>query len=295
MGKKRWQDMTGEELLALRNQQWKEMFDEVTAAGWEIVQLWPEGAPDFNEEYGQVQPRIAVMPAQEGAAASMFLICAGGGFSLKSFNEAKPVAEHFHKLGFNTAILDYRVKPYTRVDACNDALRAIRYLRANAAKYNALPDKIIIGGFSAGGILSALAATRFDYGDPNAEDALERVSSRPDAAVLGYGAFCFASGGGGGLGFDFAKQSELAALSPEKNLRRDGPPFFMFQTTADDPRGVILFSKELADRGIPFEAHIFEGGSHGNGLYDGQNDVEDVPHTAHWSMLAAEWLKNRGF
>jgi len=57
----------------------------------------------------------------------------------------------------------------------------------------------------------------------------------------------------------------------------------------------MSMGKELADMGIPFEARICPGGTHGNGLFDGKNDVEDVPHTAHWSGLAGEWLKDIGF
>lgn len=291
----RWQDMDPEDLKTLRNRQWKDMFAEIESEKWEIVQLWRQGAPNFREEYEQGQPRMAIMPKHTGAPRGMFLICAGGGFGIKSFNEAKPVAERFHELGFNTAILDYRLMPYTRLDACDDAKRAIRYLRANAEMYNTLPDRIAIGGFSAGGQLSGYAATLFDYGNPDAQDELERVSCRPDAAIVCYGAFSPAAHSFAGIGYDAKAQNERAKLSIDKNLRPDSPPFFLFQTALDDPRSVLTMGKELADRGIPFEAHIFEGGSHGNGLYDGRNDTEDVKHTAHWSMLAAEWLKGLGF
>jgi len=295
MAKVRWQDMDPQELHDLRIKQWADMFDEIIAEGWEIVQLWPEGAPGFKEEYGQVQPRIAIMDPHEGEARGFIIFCAGGGFNIKSFNEAKPVAERFHALGFNTAVLDYRLNPYSRLDALADAKRAIRYIRANAAKYNTMPDKIAIGGFSAGGALTGFAATLFDYGDPNAEDELERVSSRPDAAIQCYGSRSSAASTMGQRKYDVAAQNEIAKLSTDKNLRHDCPPFFLFQTAADDPRGVITMGKELADMGIPFEAHIFQGGTHGNGLFDGNCDTEDVPHTAHWSELAGEWLKDLGF
>jgi len=294
MAKVRWQDMDPQVLHDLRVKQWDEMFEEIIAEGWDIVQLWPEGAPGFKEEYGQLQPRIAIKQPHEGAARGFIIFCAGGGFNIKSFNEAKPVAERFYELGFNTAVLDYRLNPYTQLDACADAKRAIRYVRANAAKYNTLPDKIAIGGFSAGGMLTGMAATLFDYGDPDAEDEIERVSSRPDAAIQCYGSMSIASIQGG-LGHDVEAQNKRARLSSDKNLRWDCPPFFLFQTAADDPRGVILMGKELADMGIPFEAHIFQGGTHGNGLFDGNCDTEDVPHTAHWSKLAGEWLSDLGF
>jgi acetyl esterase/lipase len=282
-------------LKASRDAEWAEMYAQMDKDGWETVTLWPEGAPNFKPEYGQVQPRLTILPPHSGNPRGIFIICAGGAFIFKSSNEARPVAEYFRKAGLNTAILDYRVQPYTQLDACEDAKRAIRTLRFNAKKYNILPEKIAIGGFSAGGMLTGLAATMFDYGNPNASDPIERVSSRPDAALQLYGSFSAAAGGAGGLGYDVEKQNEKARLSSDKSLRHDSPPFFLFQTAKDDPRNAITMGKELADLGIPFEIHIFKNGSHGNGLYDGKFGVQDVPHTAHWSMLAVEWLEEMGF
>jgi hypothetical protein len=41
-------------------------------------------------------------------------------------------------------------------------------------------------GFSAGGHLASTASTHFDRGHPAAADPIERVSSRPDFAILAY-------------------------------------------------------------------------------------------------------------
>ena len=99
-------------------------------------------------------------------------------------------------------------------------------------------------------MVSAYTATRFDYGNPDANDPIERVSSRPDAALILYGAMSPASSAGG-LGYDIKKQNEIAQFDNVKNLRYDCPPFFIFQTHEDDPRSAMIFGKELADRGIP--------------------------------------------
>ncbi len=51
-------------------------------------------------------------------------------------------------------------------------------------------------------------------------------------------------------------------------------------------------AKELSDAKIPYELHIFEGGVHGLGLADGENDLGmDVPHITHWAMLCDEWMQ----
>jgi len=283
-----------EEFKKQRDIQWEKMWEEIVLDGVSVHSLWEGDAPDWNQEATGSQPRLALYPVKDNSRGT-FIVCAGGGFMFKSFNEAKPVAEFFGEAGFNTAILDYRVTPHSREVCCKDGVRAVRYLRANAEKLGIPSDKIAIGGFSAGGILSAYTATRFDYGNPNASDPIERVSSRPDAALILYGAMSAASSVGSGLGYDINKQNETARLDNVKNLRYDCPPFFLFQTHGDDPRSAMIFGKELADRGIPFEVHTFANGPHGGGLYNGKDDTPDFPHTSRWAGLAAGWLEELGF
>lgn len=274
-----------EELKPVRDAQWAAMWTELQAEGIQAKRLYPD----------RDMPRLALLPVHQKAARGTVIVCAGGAFQFKSFNEAKPVAAFFHAQGLNAAILDYRVHPHTRAESCQDGLRAIRTLRAGAAELNIRGDKIAIGGFSAGGMLSALAATRYDEGDKESPDPVERASSRPDAALLWYGAMSDSMAMGMGLGYDIEAHRSAAMMDPVKHLRPDGPPFFLFQTHQDDPRGALLFGKELADRGIPFEVHTFAEGPHGGGLYNGQDDTPDIPHTARWAQLAAEWLIMQGF
>ena len=63
----------------------------------------------------------------------------------------------------------------------------------------------------------------------------------------------------------------------------------------DDPRTITGFAGALANFGIPFALHLFHSGNHGGGLYDGQYEVEDNPHTAKWAELACDWLEDLGF
>ena len=106
----------------------------------------------------------------------------------KACYEGTIVAERFYDEGFNVAVLDYRVNPYSYKTTQQDAIRAVRYLRYHAKELNTLPDKIGMMGFSGGAMLTGWCATKFDQGNPEAADPVERCSSRPDAAVLCYGA-----------------------------------------------------------------------------------------------------------
>lgn len=290
-------DISFEEHKLERELTWIEMWEDLEQQGIRPVELWKDGAPGYIPTERQAPPRIAMFPAQgeKTKTRGLIIICAGGGFNFKSRQEGKPVAEYFQKQGLNAAILDYRCVPHTPMDACADGLRAVRWVRYHAKELNIDPNKVALSGFSAGGILTALAATHFDYGNPQAADPIERMSSRPDAALLFYGAMARAAVMSSRLSYDIEEQRRAAEHDPLKCMRNDAPPFFIFQTHADDPRFAMNFGKELADRGIPFEVHTFAGGRHGQGLYDGSYGMENVPHTAHWAELASEWLAGQGF
>lgn len=278
----------------MRNRQWADMWANLTAQGWQTVELWERDIPDFKAEYEQLPPRMILRPAHAGKARGIVLLCAGGGFRYKTYLEAVASADCFYGAGLNVAILDYRCMPYERKDALTDAKRAVRVLRQNAAQYGIDPNHIALCGFSAGGITAAMTATLFDLGDANACDPTERFSCRPDAAVICYGSMCPAQSYGA-LGYDREAQNQLARLSPDQNVPFDAPPFFLFQTAQDDPRHCLKLGMALADRGIPFEVHLFKAGKHGQALYDGQNGTENIAHTAKWSSLACEWLIEYGF
>ena len=270
---------------------------------FEIIPLWPEGkTPNWDDRDSlQIEPNIIFVPAQntEKKTGTIIVAC-GGGFSTRTGCEGFNVAEYFSRNGYNTAILTYRLQPYGRQDALDDMQRAIRLIRARKEELN-VTDKVVAMGFSAGGMLSGNAATLFDEGNKDAEDPIERESSRPDGAVLGYGAFCFA-GLPGGFFVDpfanqirnpfFANKEELLRFSPEVNISTETPPFFIWQTNSDDPRNSFTMGQALTAKGIPFEMHLYPEGVHGLALADGHNDLAmDIPSVATWAKLCLGWLE----
>lgn len=281
-------------LTAERNRKWEQMKQAFASEGIIGRPLW-DSAPGFEPSFGQNAPRLFVLPLRP--ERGMVIVCAGGAFLFQSSNEAKPVAEFFHNAGLNAAVLEYRVKPY-EVPAIpiQDGLRAVRFVRTYAVQWGIPQDKIAIGGFSAGGMLSAGVATHYDNGDPKARDPVDRASSRPDAVLLLYGVESPQAPERRTQAYDPDTARAVALQNPIFNLRPDSPPFFLFQTLMDDPHGALSFAFACADRGIPFELHTFPEGPHGCALYDGKDpDSPCFPHTAHWANLAAEWLKGYGF
>jgi acetyl esterase/lipase len=67
-----------------------------------------------------------------------------------------------------------------------DAQRAVRWVRANAAKYRIDTARVGVLGFSAGGHLASTVATHYDGGQTNAADTVDRHSCRPAFSILAY-------------------------------------------------------------------------------------------------------------
>jgi acetyl esterase/lipase len=62
--------------------------------------------------------------------------------------------------GFGVASVNHRLVPSVRYPApVHDVKAAVRWLRANAAEYGLDPDRIAIGGFSAGAPLASLTGS----------------------------------------------------------------------------------------------------------------------------------------
>lgn len=269
-----------------------------------VIPLWPQGeTPNWDDRDPlQIEPSVIFVPAQNTAEKrGTIIVACGGGFESRTGCEGFNVARYFADAGFNTAILTYRLKPYSRKDCLDDMQRAIRLIRNKKDELN-VTDKIVCMGFSAGGMLSGNAATRFDYGHKDSEDPIERESCRPDGAVIGYGAFAFA-GLPGGFFVDpfsdkirnpfFATKDELIYYSPEVSVSRETPPMFIWQTNSDDPRNSFTLGQALTAMGIPFEMHLFPEGVHGLALADGHNDLaSDIPQVHKWAELCTGWLNN---
>lgn len=278
---------------------------------YETIPLWEGEAPGWMDVPGQRPPRIAFFPGVGGKRSGCVIVSPGGGYNcICAFVEGYPIIRLLVQAGISCALLDYRVKPFNQYVSVGDIQRAIRLLRAKVDELNILPDRIAVHGSSAGGNLSCMAAVHYDAGDPNAQDPVERMSSRPDAAVISYGVFSasayprvgdfieysderftYESKGEGLVSpIGHPDQRHRVYFSAERHVTPDTPPFFLWQTSdEDDPRQLFNLGHALADCGVRFEMHIFPYGPHGMGI--AQQDA----HVAHWTELAIEWLKRYGF
>lgn len=283
-----------EEFMAEYKPMWDFWQKEFRAFDPNPRKLWDSGCtPGYCEAFGQPEPSLGVR-IHEGAPRPMLLVCPGGGFMWKACYEGTIVAERFYEEGFNVAVLDYRITPYTREQSNADAMRAMRCLRYWARELNTQPDQIAMMGFSAGAFLTGYCATACDAGNPDAEDPIERCSCRPNAAVICYGAGSNTSESQGLLRYNRKAQAEVARNSIERRVHAGCPPFFIWQCAGqDDPRGATSLASALATCGVAFEMHLFPYGKHGTALSNELHPDEKAndPHVAHWVQMCCEWLR----
>lgn len=264
----------------------------------DTIPLWENGAPGCDgRDPDQLEPMLAFLPAQGAEEPrGTILVAHGGALVCRAGHEGFHVARHFAAQGFNTAVLSYRLAPYTKADSLADIQRAVRILRARRQELG-ITEKIACMGFSAGGYLSALCAVHNDGGSLDAADPVESFSCRPDAIVLCYGARSeLAYPGGFGVNpFADPERKERFYFEALHHITPEMPPAFLWQTISDDPRHAFTFASAMTAAGVPCEVHCFDAGFHGVGLADGNNDGDfRDDHLMKWAELAASWLRRQG-
>ena len=201
-----------------------------------VVPLYPADSSELNpahvteaEEYnmtghapGRIQsivnihnPSIEFHRASGNTGTCIILAAGGGHRTLNVGSEAADFVPFFYNYGVNCVILRNRLRSdgyVAEVDAVNDALQAIRVVRAHAEPWGIHPKRIGIMGFSAGAELSGPAAIQyaaFDEAHQDDEGPLSGISSRPDFVGLLY------------------PGPTPLTRNPETRVPRDAPPSFV--------------------------------------------------------------------
>ena len=245
-------------------------------------------------------PTITVFRPQPYSENGTAIIVAPGGayIGLAGVLEGRQVADWFTSRGVTAFVLRYRVGPKARLPTpLLDGKRAVRWVRANAARFHVDPDRIGMIGFSAGGHLTATTAAVFDAGAGDSTDPVERVSSRLNFAVLAYPWLnAVVIGANGNSQYcQFAgrdcKAQDFLQYQPIRSVTRDFPPTFIFHTTEDSlvhTDGSLALYTALVANSVLVEMHVFARGQHGAGL----GGVD--PALSLWPGLLQEWLRAQG-
>lgn len=261
------------------------------AAAAATVAVWPEGkmpGRGAREPEGDLPPRgdntrritnvsrptLTVFPApKKDAPAPAMIVCPGGGYSYVVYNkEGAEIAQWLNAAGITALVLKYRV-PNNRAAAFLDVQRALRLARSRAGEWNIDPNRLGIIGFSAGGHLAARASTQFNQQAYPAIDAIDRLSCRPDFAVLVYPAYLGREG----------------KPAPELDLTANIPPTLILHS--EDDRNYVPGSKiyhaALEAAKVAHEFKLYPTGGHGYGLRSDRD-------ARAWPEYALEWLHRIG-
>jgi len=236
----------------------------------EPVLLWEKGAPGQNGDSDEDKPAIyPFLPSKEKNTGCAIVVAPGGAFTHRAMdNEGVLFAKWFNDRGIAAFVLRYRISPlYNRNISVQDGHRSVQFVRAHAAEYGISPDRVGTIGFSAGSEMLALMAGKPVDAKADAEDPIERQSSRMNFMVLGYGS------------------------SNIQVNRQITPPTFFFCTAEDRSHasGMINLYYDMYQAQIPAEIHIFPNGEHGIGLAEGDRQV------GVWPELMYNWIRANNY
>jgi acetyl esterase/lipase len=186
----------------------------------------------------------------------------GGGTPGQFFGQAQHLAEH----GMVAFSVQYRVRKVhgtTPVECVQDAISAVRWVRAHAGDFGINPHRIAAGGGSAGGHLAAVTATLPADAAPQYDKDEDRsVSFRPQALVLFNPVY-----DNGPDGYGHGRLGEhWQALSPLHNIGPDMPPTLVMLGDQDNLVPVVTaqtFRDRMLAVGVRSDLIVYPDQGHG--------------------------------
>ena len=283
------------------------------AAANAVVPLWPERAPGGGGPKGDTEtsakgavsniamPSIEVFrPAKPNGSA--MLVAGGGGYKrIEMESEAHPAALWLNERGITAFVLSYRLPAEGWREGpkapLQDAQRALRLIRARSAEYGVKPEHVGLLGFSAGGHLMGLAATRSAYRSYDRVDEADKQSARPAAVALIYPVITLEPP------YDRTSTKrvligrhptdvESAEWSVQPHVHGRCPSTFLVQAEDDpisDPHNTLIMEAACKSAGVPVEMHRLPTGGHGFGM-----GKPGTP-TGAWPAWYEAWLRKGGF
>jgi acetyl esterase/lipase len=288
----------------------------------EVVPLWPGRPPGaqrilpreqivdrratsgFQDRFvtGVGAPLMTVFrPARPNGA--VVLIAPGGGYIRVVIDkEGFEVGHRLAAAGITSFVLRYRLPAEgwdRQADVpLQDAQRAIRLIRAGAAGFGIDPKRVAAMGFSAGGHVMASLATRSRASVYAPVDGADRLDARPDLSVLMYPVIDMARpfahpGSREALLGKPPERGAETAYSPQLHVDGATPPTFLVHAWNDPgvpTENSLNYLAALRAAKVPAEAHIFEEGGHGFGIYGARGKP-----AAAWPDLFLAWAARHGF
>ncbi|MCF0229210.1 MAG: alpha/beta hydrolase [Parasporobacterium sp.] len=249
---------------------------------------------------------------------AMIVVPGGGFITCDAGGEGEPAAIEFANAGYKAFVLHYSAAMTAGEYGCRFPVtllelgKAVLKIRERAEEWNIDTDRICLTGFSAGGNVVGLYATRWHEEFVSEALGADSKDLKPFAAVLIYSLLDYKSqfeyeqkwitnpmigGTVAYLGSAEPDEETLKQASPCYHVTRKTVPIFMVQ--ASDDKIVQTFNSlnmaaALSKKRVPYELHMFSKGGHGFGI--GQEMGESFHklnrrlQANHWVEMAEEWL-----
>ena len=259
------------------------------APAQERFPLWPHGVPGFEARAAIPEisqdwwtkhinnPSVtAYLPDPAKANGTAIVVIPGGGHALLvTTSEGEAVGKWLSERGVAAFVLRYRLfreegSPYSLDDARADTERAVRFVRANASKFNVDPHRIGMIGFSAGGELARMATLSPPVAPRGKGDAIDFLSARPDFSLLIF----------------------PGPLHSDEHVTKNAPPIFLAAANDDQccSQPPIDVFKLYRDTGASAELHIYRAGGHAYNL----GERTDPIALKHSPQQIEDWLSDSG-
>ena len=237
------------------------------------INIWDSGEYSYAGACG-FQPNLRTYLHEGQKTRPCILVIPGGGYRMVSPTEGEIVAKCFYEKGYQTFVGTYTTnftgqKPLKK-QPLQDISRMVRTLRENAPKYQIDPNQIILCGFSAGAHLCGSLCVHWEE---ITDLKYIHVSNRPNGAILSYPVITSGENAHRdsfvALLGDAPTEEDLEWASLEKQVTKDTPPIFLWQTVSDELVPVensYLMAMALKQANVPFEHHVFPKGAHGLSL-----------------------------
>lgn len=239
------------------------------------------------------RPTMTIYRPTRRGNGTTIMVLPGGGFEVVATDlEGTEICDWVVRQGMTCAMLKYRApQAWPSVDgkqqrprvllALEDAHRAMGLLRRDAARYGIDPHRIGVMGFSAGAYLAANMSNTEERSYPPA-DAADRISPRPDFAIIAYTARML----------DNSKGRNSLELQPWVKISPKAPPTLIIHAMndpMDNIRQPMAYALALNDAGVPVDLRLYAKGGHAFGM----RATKD-PITTAWPAEARAWLHDIG-
>jgi endo-1,4-beta-xylanase len=240
----------------------------------------PEGVELFTDivirEGNEAWKVDIALPKNRSGLLPAILDIHGGGWRLGSKQGRRGPICRFAQEGFVGVAVSYRLTTEAPFPACvDDSIMAMRWIRANAARFGIDPDRIGAHGHSAGGHLAVMLGVADPKGN-FAPDFLPEVSGRANAVVglapptdfMSWGNDRGEKSGPAGLldGPENTLEERKRRASPISYVSKDAPPFLFIHGALDrvvPPVQSERMANALKEAGAPWvERIVYDSQTH---------------------------------